>query len=78
MLISALWIALVRVFFGSTAFPEGGTANVNWPNFVYKGTDSNGVRVYQVTWGALGAHPFAVRVLTPDHPSADLPTGARK
>jgi hypothetical protein len=73
MLLSALWIALTGAFFGPTASQESGTPNVNSPHFLYKGTDSNGVRVYQVTWGALGAHPFAVRVLTPDRPSIDYP-----
>jgi hypothetical protein len=73
MLISAIWLALVSAFFGPTASSEGGTSNVNSPHFVYKGTDSNGVQVYQVTWGALGYHPFAVRVLAPDHPSTDYP-----
>jgi hypothetical protein len=73
MLLSALLIAVTGAFFGPTASQESGTSNINSPHFVYKGTDSNGVRVYQVTWGALGAHPFAVRVLTPDHPSIDYP-----
>jgi hypothetical protein len=73
MLLSALWIGLIGAFFGPTLSQEGGTPNVDSPHFLYKGTDSNGVRVYQVMWGALGAHPFAVRVLTPDHPSTDYP-----
>jgi Putative esterase len=75
ILISAIGIVLVSALFGPTASPgpEGGTANVNSPRFVYKGTDGNGVQVYLVTWGALGRHPFAVRVLAPDHPSIDYP-----
>jgi hypothetical protein len=40
------------------------------PQFVYQGTDANGVQLYDVTWNILGEHPFAVRVLAPDHPSA--------
>jgi Putative esterase len=72
-LISALWIGLVGAFFGPTLSQEGGTPNVDSPHFVYKGTDRNGVQVYQVTWATLGAHPFAVRVLTPDHPSTEYP-----
>ena len=39
------------------------------PQFVYEGTDSNGVQLYDVTWNTLGLQPFAVRVLAPDHPS---------
>jgi len=73
MLLSALSIVLNGAFFGPTASRERVTPRVNSPRFVYKGTDRNGVQVYQVNWGALGAHPFAVRVLTPDHPSTDYP-----
>jgi hypothetical protein len=73
MLLSALSIALIGAFFALTSSPDRETKNINSPHFVYRGTDSNGVQVYQVTWGALGAHPFAVRVLTPDHPSARYP-----
>ena len=40
-------------------------------NFVYEGTDADGVQTYSVTWNTLGLHPFAVRVLAPDHPSAN-------
>ena len=43
------------------------------PQFVYQGVDSNGVQTYDVTWDALGFHPFAVRVLAPDNPSPDYP-----
>ena len=42
------------------------------PQFVYQSTDANGVQLYDVTWNILGEHPFAVRVLAPDHPSADF------
>lgn len=69
VLVSALWIGLIGTFFGPTLSQEGG----NSPHFVYKGTDRSGVQVYQVTWATLGAHPFAVRVLTPDHPSTNYP-----
>src|SRR6516162_9289832 len=41
------------------------------PQFVYEGTDANGVRLYDLTWNILGEHPFAVRVLAPDHPSTN-------
>jgi Putative esterase len=73
MLISASWIGLVSALFGPTASQEGGIPNIDSPHFVYKGTDTNGVQVYQVTWATLAAHPFAVRVLAPDHPSTDYP-----
>ena len=43
------------------------------PNFVYQGVDGNGVQLYDVTWKTSGSQPFAVRVLTPDHPSTDYP-----
>ena len=46
-------------------------AAVSPPNFVYQGVDANGVQLYSVTWNTLGSHPFAVRVLAPDHPSTD-------
>jgi hypothetical protein len=41
------------------------------PEFVYQGTDSSGAQLYDVTWNISGSHPFAVRVLTPTHPSTD-------
>ena len=41
------------------------------PHFVYQGVDANGAQLYYVTWDAAGSQPFAVRVLTPDHPSTD-------
>jgi hypothetical protein len=41
------------------------------PHFVYQGVDGNGAQLYDVTWNTSGSHPFAVRVLAPDHPSAD-------
>jgi hypothetical protein len=41
------------------------------PHFVYEGLDSTGAEIFDVTWDTLGLHPFAVRVLTPDHPSAN-------
>ena len=40
------------------------------PQFVYEGTDANGAQVYDIT-NAVGLEPFAVRVLTPQHPSTD-------
>jgi hypothetical protein len=43
------------------------------PEFVYEGTDSSGAQLYDVTWNKSGSHPFAVRVLTPTHPSSDYP-----
>ena len=49
-----------------------GPANeVSSPHFVYQGVDGNGVQLYSVTWDTLGSHPFAVRVLAPEHPSTD-------
>jgi hypothetical protein len=48
-----------------------GPAAVLPPSFVYQGVDANGVQLYSVTWDTLGNHPFAVRVLAPDHPSTD-------
>jgi len=44
--------------------PAGQAPQVSSPNFVYQGTDGNGVQLYSVTWDILGSHPFAVRVLT--------------
>ena len=43
------------------------------PQFVYQGTDATGAQVYDITWNASGLQPFAVRVLTPQHPSTDYP-----
>jgi Domain of unknown function (DUF4347)/Tryptophan-rich Synechocystis species C-terminal domain/Putative esterase len=43
------------------------------PQFVYEGTDATGAEIYDVTWSSSGLQPFAVRVLTPEHPSADYP-----
>jgi Putative esterase len=40
------------------------------PNFIYEGIHVNGVQLYKVAWQFLGSHPFAVRVLTPNNPSA--------
>ena len=42
------------------------------PQFAYEGTDANGAKVYDIT-NAVGSQPIAVRVLTPQHPSADYP-----
>jgi hypothetical protein len=42
------------------------------PQFAYQGTDANGAQVYDIT-NAVGLEPFAVRVLTPQHPSTDYP-----
>jgi hypothetical protein len=42
------------------------------PQFVYQGTDSSGAEVYDIT-NASGSGPFAVRVLTPQHPSTAYP-----
>jgi hypothetical protein len=39
------------------------------PQFVFEGVDSSGAQLYDVTWDTAGLQPFAVRVLTPDHPS---------
>jgi hypothetical protein len=41
------------------------------PLFAYQGTDANGAQVYDVTWNDQGSHPFAVRVLIPEHASTD-------
>jgi hypothetical protein len=46
--------------------PGGGDS----PQFVYAGTDATGAQVYNITWANTGLHPIAVRVLTPQHPSA--------
>ena len=43
----------------------------NQPLFAYQGTDANGAQLYDVTWNDQGSHPFAVRVLVPQHPSTD-------
>ena len=42
------------------------------PQFVYQGTDATGAQVYDIT-NASGLEPFAVRVLTPEHPSTVYP-----
>jgi len=42
------------------------------PQFVFKSIDSSGAQLYDVTWDTAGLQPFAVRVLTPDHPSTDF------
>jgi cytochrome c2 len=39
------------------------------PLFAYQGTDANGAQLYDVTWNVQGSHPFAVRILVPQHPS---------
>src|SRR6516165_5425950 len=49
----------------------GPVVDASPPQFVYEGTDANGVRLYDLTWNILGEHPFAVRVLAPDHPSTN-------
>jgi len=41
----------------------------NQPLFAYQGTDANGAQLYDVTWNVQGLHPFAVRILVPQHPS---------
>ena len=43
----------------------------NQPLFAYQGTDANGAQLYDVTWNDQGSHPFAVRVLVPEHPSTN-------
>lgn len=43
------------------------------PQFIYRGIDCSGAQLYDVTWDKLGSHSFAVRVLTPTHPSSDYP-----
>ena len=45
----------------------------NQPIFAYQGTDANGAQLYDMTWNVQGSHPFAVRVLTPQHPSTNYP-----
>ena len=45
----------------------------NQPIFAYQGTDANGAQLYDITWNVQGSHPFAVRVLTPQHPSTNYP-----
>ena len=50
---------------------SGWRGQLSSPHFVYQGTDANGVQLYDVTWDTLGRHPFAVRVLAPEHPSTD-------
>jgi Tryptophan-rich Synechocystis species C-terminal domain/Putative esterase len=42
------------------------------PQFVFEGLDSSGAQLYDVTWDTAGLQPFAVRVLTPDHPTTTL------
>jgi predicted metallo-beta-lactamase superfamily hydrolase len=49
-----------------------GAAGAAPPQFVYQGLDSSGAKVYDVVWGTSGEQPFAVRVLTPDHPSTNF------
>ena len=56
---------------GVIGIPAAPPTIVDSPHFVYQGVDANGVQLYSVTWGTLGSHPFAVRVLAPDHPSTD-------
>jgi S-formylglutathione hydrolase FrmB len=48
-------------------------ATPDQPHFVYQGADGNGLQLYDVTWNTSGSHPFAVRVLAPEHPSTDYP-----
>jgi hypothetical protein len=43
------------------------------PLFAYQGTSANGAQVYDLTWNDQGSHPFAVRVLAPEHPSTAYP-----
>ncbi len=49
----------------------GAPSSSSEPLFAYQGTDSNGAQLYDVTWNVQGNHPFAVRVLIPQHPSSD-------
>ena len=49
----------------------GAPSSSSQPLFAYQGTDSNGAQLYDVTWNVQGNHPFAVRVLIPQHPSSD-------
>ena len=49
----------------------GAPSSSNQPLFAYQGTDANGAQLYDVTWNVQGSHPFAVRVLVPQHPSSD-------
>src|SRR5215831_4421329 len=54
---------------GSIGNGDGSTGASSAPHFVYRGVDSDGAQIYNVTWDIPGSQPFAVRVLTPDHPS---------
>ena len=61
---------------GGSSTSGGGTTGgppSSSPQFVYEGTDASGAQVYDVTWSNSGLQPFAVRVLTPQHPSTDYP-----
>jgi hypothetical protein len=49
-----------------------GVSPLSPPQFVYQGTDATGAQVYDIT-NASGLEPFAVRVLTPEHPSTVYP-----
>ena len=49
----------------------GAPSSSSEPLFAYQGMDSNGALLYDVTWNVQGNHPFAVRVLIPQHPSSD-------
>jgi Tryptophan-rich Synechocystis species C-terminal domain/Putative esterase len=51
----------------------GVPGSADQPVFAYQGTDANGAQIYDVTWSNSGLQPFAVRVLTPQHPSAAYP-----
>src|SRR5262249_27142871 len=46
-----------------------GVVPLSSPQFVYEGTDASEAQVYNIMWGNSGLQPFAVRVLTPAHPS---------
>ena len=54
---------------GSIGNGDGSTGASSAPHFVYRGVDSDGAQIYDVTWDTPGSQPSAVRVLTPDHPS---------
>jgi hypothetical protein len=47
------------------------SASAGKPQFTYEGTDASGAQVYDVAWSNSGLQPFAVRVLTPEHPSTN-------
>jgi S-formylglutathione hydrolase FrmB len=49
----------------------GGSQTSSSPQFVYQGLDADGAQVYSITWSSAGLQPIEVRVLTPEHPTAN-------